>query len=386
MQKKQNHKHIESFLEKDGLIDGPHYEQAFVLLFSDDSTLFFALRMRECLISYNQHFSIKMAWVTKGNTLSYRQMTQLLPEGPDIAIENNNDFAELIADQTCAAILTSRPYAGLTKLLRNLKINIDSNRPCVISFLGGLEFYPERGYPNRRLFDVIYVFPKTEVSKLKASASTIPNRMWQAIGFGHPSFVGAHATSLKKLERRADIYFFTQAISPSTRRGRLHMLKILAAIAIAYPDRKVWIKLRHLPDENQSHIHQEQYDYPRLLSELKAVPQNLQLTACKMDEALETAAIGITCTSTAAIDLVRAGIPCMVHLDFVDNYMDPLVAPMRKLFEKSDLIKSLDDLLNLRAKPPNSEWLDNMFCPPDLAEKLIGNIKDFQNRPFQLSP
>ena len=76
----------------------------------------------------------------------------------------------------------------------------------------------------------------------------------------------------------------------------------------------------------------------------------------------------------------------MVHLDFVDNYMDPLVAPMRKLFEKSDLIKSLDDLLNLRAKPPNSEWLDNMFCPPDLAEKLIGNIKDFQNRPFQLSP
>ena len=71
----------------------------------------------------------------------------------------------------------------------------------------------------------------------------------------------------------------------------MHMLQALAAMARANPDHTVWIKLRHLPNENQKHLHLERYHYPGLLEELDNPPPNLKLTACTMDEALATAAL-----------------------------------------------------------------------------------------------
>ena len=162
------------------------------------------------------------------------------------------------------------------------------------------------------------------------------------------------------------------------------MLQAMAAIARANLDRTVWIKLRHLPHENSKHLHRERYDYPGLMSSLGNVPSNLKFSADDMETTLSRAALGITCTSTAAADLVRAGVPCMVHLDFVDSYRDPLVAPMRKLFEGSGLITGLEDMLNLRTGVPNLQWVDNMFCTLSLTDDILGIISRFHDRPFQI--
>lgn len=361
----------------------PFNTRPVLLLFSDDSTLFFALRMRNCLRAADPNLPIQMGWVIDENALSYRQMEQLLPAGPDLAI-HQKEFRALMLSQQFRAILTSRVYGPLGAQLRRMDISTTTDRPCVIGFLGGLDFFPENGYFRRRNCDGIYLFPAREIPVYKTRAEGW-NLMWQEVGFGHPSFVMPKRLTLEALAARKDIYFFTQALSPSTRRGRMHMLRAMAAIARANPDRTVWIKLRHLPSENQKHLHLEKYDYPGLMDTMEDLPSNLKVTACTMDESLDQAAFGITCTSTAAIDVIRAGVPSMVHLDFVDNYMDDLVEPMRKLFAGSGLITSLEDMLHLRARSPDPDWISDMFCPRDLGTRVLETVSRFNDRPFQVS-
>lgn len=363
----------------------PFQQRPVLLLFSDDSTLFFALRMRACLQAEDPDLKLEMGLVVAENALSSRQMAQLLPEGPDIALHGKAAFRELMLARRYRAIVTSRVYGALRIQLRDTALRLTAERPCVVAFLGGLDFFPLKGRANRRYCDGVFLVPRPELAAFEAQAKDWEDRSWQELDFGHPSFLTPTSPDQAQQAQRRDIYFFAQALSPSTRRARLHMLRVMAAIARANPDRQVWIKLRHLPDENHKHLHQEKYDYTSLMNALPDVPENLQLTACTMDEALTNAGLGITCTSTAAIDVVRASVPCMVHLDFVDNYLDPLVAPMRQLFADSGLITSLEDMLHLRTKDPAQKWLDEMFCSHDLGQRVLAMVERFDKRPFQIT-
>ncbi len=355
-----------------------------LLLFSDDSTLFFALRMRSLLQAVSKNVVIEMGWVYDENALSFRQMEMLLPEGPDQVVRDE-DFQPLLDSGAFSAVLTSRTYGGLGNLLKSKLRRVTAGRTCVISFLGGLDFSPQNGFWNRRHADAIYLFPRDEIRSYKTLAENW-DVTWQDVCFGHPSFTSPKPATATGTLGKGDIYFFTQALSPSTKNGRLHMLRAMAAMARANPDRTIWIKLRHLPQENRKHLHTEIYDYPGLLAELGDLPDNLKTTACTMDEALKNAALGVTCTSTAAIDVVREGLPCMVNLDYVDNFSDPLNVPMRDLFAASGLITPLDDMLNLRFSAPDQKWLDNMFCGANLGQQVLDTIAKFESRPFQYTP
>lgn len=352
-----------------------------ILPFSDDSTLIFARRMREVLQAHPDAPPVQTAWLSYENAMSYRQLAQLLPEGPDRVL-SAKQLEQMVGSEDVLAIVVSRVFGALGNGLRDPLTQHKSGRACVVAFLGGLDFFPETGFERRRYCDGVFLFPRSEISRFEALQKAY-DAGWQKIGFGHPSFMMTEKTSVD-LAARKDIYFFAQALSPSTKRGRLHMLRIMAAMARAYPDRTVWIKLRHLPHENRGHLHLERFDYPGLISELPNCPENLKLTAESMEQVLGKAALGITCTSTAAIDLVRAGVPCMVHLDFVDSYRDALVEPMRGLFEKSNLITDLDDMLHLRAHAPDPEWLADMFCTTALTQDVLDTIAEFQDRPFQI--
>ncbi len=362
----------------------PFAQRPILLLFSDDSTLFFCLRMRDCLQRASPVTPVQMAWVTGENALSFRQMMQLLPEGPDYALSGSTAFDHILLGRQFSALVTSRVFKGLAGRLKKPAIAFARERPCVVAFLGGLEFFPQVAHLRRRDCDVVYLVPSDAAAGFQHQVAACNTPPWQRIGFGHPSFILPDLPNKPRLPSARDIYFFPQALSPSTRRGRVHMLRCMAAIARANPTRTVWIKLRHLPEENKNHLHKEKHDYPGLLPCLDHVPPNLKLTACTMDDALAQAGLGITCTSTAAIDLVRANVPCMVHLDFVDNYLDPLVTPMRRLFQGSGLITALEDMLHLRVKPPNANWLSQMFCNADLGARVLHDITRFADRPFQV--
>ncbi len=352
-----------------------------VILFSDDSTLIFALRMRAALWLSQPDYPVQMVWFTDETALSYRQISSLLPEGPD-RIVTGKELVELMKNRKISAILTSRIYRAMFGRLKNPAVRWAAGRPCIISFLGGLDFFPEQGFMRRRNCDGVYLFPHDALASYKKFAADHDNG-WQEVGFGHPSVMLPDGPP-DDLEQRSDVFFFTQALSPPTKRGRMHVLRMMVAIARANPDRNIYIKLRHLPNENRDHLHLERYDYPGLLSKIDDVPSNLLLTDITMEEALETAAIGITCTSTAAMDVLRAGLPCMVYLDFVDSYRDQLVDPMRDLFRESNLITSTEQVLALAPNTPDPAWMQNMFCPRDLGARVLGTIDRFHKRAFQI--
>ena len=49
---------------------------------------------------------------------------------------------------------------------------------------------------------------------------------------------------------------------------------------------------------------------------------------------------------------------------------------MRRLFTGSNLIKPLDDVLNLRFTPPDPDWVSGIFCPRDLGRDVLTMISD----------
>jgi len=356
-----------------------------LLTFCDDSTLIFAVRLRELLRRAAPEAELTLGCYLPEEALSLRQLEMLVPEAGYLVL-NKDSLIEAVQEGRYDAVLTSRVFRSLSNFLGTPALKHLRGRSQIISFLGGLDFFPERGYANRMPCDGVFLFPRSDVEKFTAhaAAQAAQDSHLRAplVDFGHPTFLEPSQTPPADLAERRDIYFFAQAISPLTRRGRLHVLEAMVALAEAHPDRTVWIKLRHMPDENTRHLHREKHDYPDLLqSAFPEAPANLKLTACPMDEATSKAALGITCTSTAAIDLIREGVPTMVYLDYVDAYMDPMAAAMRGLFKGSEVITSLDDLLHLRARTPDPEWMAQMFCPRDLGTRVLDMVDRLQTPP-----
>jgi hypothetical protein len=345
-----------------------------LLPFVDDSTLFFALRMRDCLAG--MPCDPVLAWVADDPALSDRQLLAHLPQGPD-AVLRRDAFRDPVHLPGIDAIVTSRLFGTLRDMVRRRDILWRGDRPVVLAFQGGLDFAPETGFRNRAHADAIWVVPQGDVDACRAVVDgTAPP--WQQVAFGHPAFLHPRTPAIPRASR--DLWFFAQAISPMSRRGRMHMLRLLAAIARADPTRTVWVKLRHLPGENSRHLHRERWDFPGLLAGLRNPPPNLRLSDATMDDALSRAGQGLTCTSTAAIDLIREGVPMQVYLDYEENYLDPLVPGMRRLFAGSGVVATLDDVLAGRFRPPDADWLARMFCPPDLGARVLDCIERLRAR------
>jgi hypothetical protein len=334
-----------------------------LLPFADDSTLFFARKMAPLLQAAGAR--VTLGHLTGLSALTPRQLAEALPEGGAVGLAET-DISNPETVFPCDAIVTSRMVAPLLVLAA-----ATGPRPRVIAFQGGLDFRPEAGFLHRRDADGVFLVPRADLGRLARwrAAQGLPP---QAAGFGHPAFLipGAPAAPTGSA-----ITFFAQAVSPLTRPARAHMVGVLAALARRHPGRAVRIKLRHLPGENRRHLHRERFDYPALLAGLKDRPANLTAVAGTMAETMQETGVGITCTSTAAADLVAAGVPTLIHLDYPENYLDPLVAPMRDLFAGSGLIADLTRLLALDARPPDPDWLAGMFCPRDLGARVLAMIR-----------
>lgn len=335
-----------------------------LLPFADDSTLFFATKLAALLAPLPVR--PVLAHLVQGSALSGRQLAEALPRGGAIRLEGG-DWPGSETVSACDAVVTSRMFQPL--LDWTARVPPAGRRP-VICFQGGLDFQPDKGFFHRRDADGVFVVPRADLDRLarwRLGAGLPP----QPADFGHPAFL---APSGPPVPRGAAITFFAQAVSPLTRPARAHMVAVLAALARRHPDRPVRIKLRHLPGENRGHLHHERFDYPGLLARLRDRPPNLTAAAMPLEAALADTGLGLTCTSTAAADLIAARIPTLIHLDYPENYLDPLVAPMRGLFGASGLVASLPDLLAMQSAEPDPDWLAGMFCPPDLGRRLLAMV------------
>ena len=341
----------------------------FLLPFYDDSTLIFASTMREKLVS-SGHMAV--AAEIGGHKIAQRQILTYLPQGVDKKI--SMDSIPLLRRTDFDALITCKAPAILRYALESNKFRRSGNRPAFVAFQPGLEFTPERGRDNRRNFDIVFLNSKGHRDSFREN---VKRREWQHISFGHPYFMNP-----PKEERGfgKNIYFFAQAISPSTLEARKFIVDILCVLARRYSNENFFLKLRHLPEENLDHVHKEEFSYPWIMENFfPSRPENIKITVCSVAEALRDAKLAVTCTSTAVMDAVSAGVPAIVYLDYVENYLDRHVEPMRREFEGSGLLASLPQLMALNAHNPDSDWVAQHFRGADLFDEILASVEAFHN-------
>ncbi|WP_333834459.1 DUF6716 putative glycosyltransferase [Rubrimonas sp.] len=348
------------------------------LPFQDDSSLFFAAKVAAAL-SERGHIGLTTQILERGakaSKVSSRQIAAMLGSGgPDLDLPET-DFMKPEFLRSFDAVVTCKATALQRRTMANSAFRNRAERPVFVAFLPGLEFTPEKGMENRRSFDVVFLNTPGDLAAFQTAR--IGEGPFHA-DWGHPYFLTPRTWREPKPD--APIYFFTQAIAPQTLNGRLHMLQVLAAMALIHPRRRIVLKLRHLPDENAQHAHRERFSYPWLHNRMmRNPPPNLEFADGAMDEVLAEAGVAITCTSTAAMDAVSAGVPTMLYLDYVENYADYTVEPMRTMFKGSGLIRPLPALLDLDALPPDPDWLARHFRGEELYDSLIDAIVRWQGR------
>ncbi len=329
----------------------------FLLPFHHDTSLIFATRFERQLREGGHEVSLVELVEPDGKErISDRQRATYLPDrrvlSVDIERAGQPDFYD-----GYNAVAVCVPVAPLRRLLRRRRYMSRKDRPRFIAFFPGMEFTPHIGMRGRRDFDAIFL-NHAEHEALYRKHFMRPG---QFVSWGHPYFTRPERF-IDESDGRKDVYFFAQAITPSTKRSRMHVVEVLAAIARAHPDRNVVIKLRHLTNENQHHVHKEEWSYEKLVDELQSGrPDNLTIDTGTTDAALAKAAYCITCTSTAAMDAISAGVATAVYLDYPDFWQDPLNHKMRCFISGSSLSISLLSLIELNIANPSNTWAMQNF-------------------------
>ncbi len=319
-------------------------------------------RGHDC-VSYYMKYSRDAAQI------SDRQMNANTENGPDLVAEEEALSTEFL--RSFDAVIVCRVTREIRDLVNNKAYMAEGKRPCFIAFQPGLEFTPERGVRNRRNFDVVFLNSQTDAD---AYGPEITGRGWKHVSWGHPYFL--KPAELRD-DRGGDIFFFAQAISPVTYNSRIHIAEVLRAIALANPHRQLFVKLRHLPNENTDHVHREEFNYPDLFKDLWEVPENIVFSACTMKEALARASLALTCTSTAAMDALSAGVPTIVYTDYVENYRDRMAGAMQRIFRDSGIIMPLKSVLYLDYRKPRMSWLERHFRDETIFLELLRVVSKF---------
>lgn len=339
-----------------------------LLPFFDDSSLFFALRMRDLIIDEVE--IIDLIFLTHDEIkLSERQIQENLKGLPFLQHGFLKDFLDKNSDYD--AVITAKVTRDLF-LYKKRRFKKSLNTKIIV-FQPGLEFTPQQGIKVRKYFDVLFLNNQEDC---KYYHDNLPKSRNISIYQGHPYFIKPEAWL--PLDNKKDVVFFAQAISPLSYNGRLHILNMLNTLAKLHPERKIILKLRHLPEENKKHPHKEKFSYPDLLADLDHPQQdNFILSAASMQEVLANAGFSITCTSTAAMDSISAGIPTAIYLDYVENYYDKYSFLMKSLFIGSNVILSLKDILELKFDYPDKDWLEeNIVSREELIKRIKHAIKE----------
>lgn len=328
-----------------------------LLPFHHDTSLIFATRFERQLREAGHNVALVELVEADGNErISHRQRVTYLPDrdvpAVDIKHAGQPDFYD-----GYDAVAVCVPVAPLRQLLRRRWYMARKSRPRFIAFFPGMEFTPHIGMRGRRDFDAIFLNHADHEALYREHFM----RPGQFVYWGHPYFT-LPERFIDVSDCRKDVYFFAQAVSPTTKRARMHIVEILAGIAKANPDRRVVIKLRHLASENNYHVHKEQWGYEELVNEAAYVSlPNLVCEAGTAEMALLRAGYCINCTSTVAMDATSAGIPTAIYLGYPDFWKDPLVVGMHSVFQKSRLVKSATSIMRLEQALPDRNWIAANF-------------------------
>jgi len=300
------------------------------------------------------------------------------------------DVTRVGYDELATWLAADRPdvvlVAGRGQLVRLIQRQIDRvhPRPIVVSGLPGISIPAQRGAAQyRRYADLVVIHSRREQRAffdlaqrldlpLELGLATLPYA--RVAGAGPAVGVGSAAGSGVVVDSAAgsgvaagsaggsvrregmpggtDLVFAAQAMVPRERRDREIVADILRRAALADPTRRVVVKLRSRPGEQETHF--ERTGYPELLDYR---PDNLVFSYAPMAEALQTAEGLVTVSSTAAIEAMAQGVP-VIALDTFGVGKQHL----NTVFSDSGLLGSAEDVVARRFRHPHPLWLrENYF-------------------------
>lgn len=184
------------------------------------------------------------------------------------------------------------------------------------------------------------------------------------------------------------LLFAGQPTVPDSLTERACIVHFLVEYCEKYPERTIYLKPRHKP--NQDSVHKTLFHYQRILESIekkRSLPPNLILTYDSILELLERVDLCLTVSSTAAFEAVNKGVPVGFLIDFGirEDYGTTY-------FVGSGCAVNLNDIMAGKTITPNLAWwrerylsdgnnTQRLFSAVDELVDKITNSKDFV--PFQ---
>ncbi|GAA4160190.1 hypothetical protein GCM10022286_15880 [Gryllotalpicola daejeonensis] len=229
-------------------------------------------------------------------------------------------------------------------------------RPVIMTGLPGISTPPKyKGLFRRAQADLFVLHSHREIRE--------HNELTRQRGVPH-NFVLATLPFLDQHEavpewsgERDSIVFAAQPGVPHTLADRRAIVGWLVQTALAHPELRVVIKVRAQAGERQTH--RERHPYVDLVP--ANAPANLVVEGGSMLSHLARAVGFLTVSSTAAIEAIAAGVPCLVLSDF--GVSGELI---NTVFVGSGLLGSSRELIAARFRQVDPAWrADNYFHPAE---------------------
>ncbi len=259
-------------------------------------------------------------------------------------------------------VLLAATGPAVQVLLGFRRLRRGPGRPVLVTGLPGISVpATERALTFRAGCDLFVLHSHREVTEFAALAE----RLGLELDFGLATLpfarrVGPPAPPRSRSGRAPEqLVFAAQAKVPAGAEDRISVLRAFAALP---PGRRVLVKLRALPGEQQTH--REQLPYPELWQDLVAAegrrPDLVGFAGGSMAEALAEADGLVTVSSTAALEAIGLGLPVLVLSDFGVS-----AELINEVFVGSGCLGTLADLAAGPLHRPRPEWLHhNYFHQP----------------------
>ncbi|WP_417235318.1 DUF6716 putative glycosyltransferase [Arthrobacter sp.] len=184
-------------------------------------------------------------------------------------------------------------------------------------------------------------------------------------------FLGSRGEPVPVASAVHSVVFAAQAKFPVERGQREQVLEALARTRRAHPDVEVIVKLRARAGEPQTH--REEFPFDRLWDDLLARGRvsagEVKFVTGPMAGVLRPGTLLATVSSTAVLEAIDQGLPCLVLGDFG-------IGPelYNGVFAGSGLVGSLRDVTELAVRHPHSAWLQDHYFhaqAPPLGAALL---------------
>ena len=282
--------------------------------------------------------------------------------------------AELVDRTGLVSILTSWRPDVVVAAARGMAVEVLGHllaglglRPVVVTGLAGISIPVQRpGLRFRRCADVFIVHSWRELREF-AEVDAQHRLELATLPFLEPDGVSRDSPS------RDRIVFAAQAMVPASRTDRRRLLERLVETARAHPDRTVVVKVRALDGEPQTHV--EQFPYDRLLAELVDegldAPANLVVEGGAMAWHLDRAVGLATISSTALLEAVARGVPCLAITDFGvgDRQINTVLVG-------SGLLGSSASLVSGAFRQPDPEWLEDNYLHDPADSTWVSAVEE----------